>query len=72
MGTDREGTRRILEQAEQFASAYEFDITDDYRRLIASVESMPYNQSGGRKDGSWLGTPPLAQTTVTDASLERR
>ncbi|HET9359607.1 MAG TPA: hypothetical protein VFO58_07655 [Vicinamibacterales bacterium] len=44
-----------LEEATEFAKAYRFEMTDDYRSLIEQVEALPRNQSGADKSGRWLG-----------------
>jgi hypothetical protein len=51
--------KRVLpgfEQAQEFARTYRFEITDEYRALLAQVESMPRNQPGADKSGPWLGS----------------
>jgi hypothetical protein len=47
---------RGLEKAREFAESYRFEITDEYRILIAQVEALPRNQSGADKSGRWLGS----------------
>jgi hypothetical protein len=47
---------RGLEKARQFAESYRFEISDEYRTLIAQVEALPRNQSGADKSGRWLGS----------------
>jgi hypothetical protein len=40
-----------LEDAREFDRTYRFEITDEYRALIARAESMPRNQPGADKSG---------------------
>jgi hypothetical protein len=56
MAADLERLLRGLEDAQEFARTYRFEITDEYRDLIARVEAMPRNQSGANKSGAWLGS----------------
>jgi hypothetical protein len=42
---DLDRVLRGLERAQEFARTYRFEMTDDYRALIAHVEGMPRNQS---------------------------
>lgn len=46
MAADLEHLLRGFEKAREFARTYRFEITDDYRDLIARVEAMPQNQPG--------------------------
>jgi hypothetical protein len=57
MGDDSEHAKRIFEESEEFSRTYRFEMTDEYRALIARVEAMPRNQSGADKSGRWLGNP---------------
>ena len=56
MAGDLESVLRRLEQAAEFARTYRFEMTDDYRQLIARVEAMPCNQSGADRSGRWIGS----------------
>lgn len=56
MADDLERVLRGLEKAKEFARTYRFEMTDDYRALIARVEAMPRNQSGADRSGRWLGS----------------
>ena len=56
MADDLERVLRGLEEAKEFARTYRFEMTDDYRALIARVEAMPRNQSGADKSGRWIGS----------------
>ncbi len=47
---------RHLDEAVEFARTYRFEMTDDYRQLIARVEAMPRNQSGADRSGRWIGS----------------
>ena len=47
---------RGLDEAREFARTYRFEMTDEYRALIARVESLPRNQPGSDKSGRWLGS----------------
>jgi hypothetical protein len=47
---------RRLEAATEFARTYRFEMTDDYRQLIAGVEAMPRNQTGANRSGRWIGS----------------
>ena len=56
MGADSERVLRGLEEARAFAASYRFEITQEYRELIARVEGLPQNQSGADKSGRWRGS----------------
>jgi hypothetical protein len=56
MAGDLERVLRGFEQAKEFARTYRFEMTDEYRALIARVEAMPRNQSGADKSGPWIGS----------------
>ena len=56
MADDLERVLRGLEEAREFARTYRFEMTDEYRQLIAQVEALPRNQSGADKSGRWLGS----------------
>jgi hypothetical protein len=53
---DLERIRRVFEGVQEFARAYRFELTDEYRAMIAHVEAMPQNQSGADKSGRWVGS----------------
>jgi hypothetical protein len=53
---DLERVLKGFEAAREFARTYRFEMTDEYRALIARVEAMPRNQSGADKSGRWLGS----------------
>jgi hypothetical protein len=42
-----------LEKAREFAGSYRFEMTDEYRALIAQVEAMPCNRPGSDKSAVW-------------------
>ena len=70
MPGDLERVLRRLEEATEFARTYRFELTDDYRDLIARVEAMPRNQSGTDRSGRWIGSRAEAdafQSAVTRA-----
>ena len=56
MAGDLDRVLRGLEEAREFAASYRFDITAEYRALIAQVEALPRNQPGADKSGRWLGS----------------
>jgi hypothetical protein len=56
MAADLERVLRRLEDAQEFARSYRFEITDEYRALIARVEAMSRNQPGADKSGARLGS----------------
>ena len=56
MESDLERVLRGLEEARAFAASYTFEITPEYRALIARVEALPQNQSGADKSGRWRGS----------------
>jgi hypothetical protein len=53
MDSELERIRRGLEEAAEWAKSYRFEMTDDYRELLARVEAMPQNQSGADKSHIW-------------------
>jgi hypothetical protein len=53
---DLERVLKGFEVAREFARTYRFEMTDEYRALIARVEAMPRNQPGADKRGRWLGS----------------
>ena len=46
---------RGLEKAREFARSYRFEMTDEYRALIARVEALPCNQPRADKSHIWPG-----------------
>jgi hypothetical protein len=44
-----------LEKAREFAESFHFEITDEYRALIARVQEMPCNRPGADKSHIWPG-----------------
>lgn len=56
MAADLERVLRYLDDAAEFARTYRFEMTDDYRQLIARIEAMPRNQSGAERGGRWIGS----------------
>jgi len=60
---------RGLQEAQEFARTYHFEMTDDYRDLIARVEALSRNQSGADKSGRWAGSLADAKTWL--AAVER-
>ena len=56
MAGDLDRVLRELEAAREFANSYRFEMTDEYRALIARVEALPRNQAGADKSGRWLGS----------------
>ena len=56
MAEDLDRVLRGLEEAREFAKSYRFEMTDEYRTLIAQVEALPRNQTGADKSGRWLGS----------------
>ena len=58
MADDLERVLRGLEEARVFARTYRFEMSDEYRALIARVEALPTNQSGADRSGPWLGSRP--------------
>lgn len=47
---------RALREATELARTIRIDLTEDYLRLIATIEALPQNQSGADKSGRWLGS----------------
>jgi hypothetical protein len=72
MARDLESVLRRLEEAAEFARTYRFEMTDDYRRLIARVEAMPRNQSGANRSGRWIGGRAAAHALRSAVSRARR
>jgi len=52
---DLERVLKGFEVAREFARTYRFEMTDEYRALIARVEAMPRNQPGADKSDASLG-----------------
>ena len=42
-----------LDEAREFAKVYRFEMTDEYRALIATVEALPQNAPGADKTWVW-------------------
>lgn len=53
MGGDLDRVLRGLEEAREFAASYRFEITAEYRALIAHIESLPQNGAGCDKSAVW-------------------
>ncbi len=49
MDPDLERVLRGLEEAAEWAKTYRFEMTDDYREMLARLEALPQNQSGSDK-----------------------
>ncbi len=58
-----------LREAAEFAKTYRFEMTDDYRSLIARIEALPQNQSGADKSGRWRGSRRYAEALIARATL---
>ena len=56
MADDLDRVLRGLHEAREFAKSYRFEMTAEYRALIAQVEAMPRNQAGADRSGRWLGS----------------
>ena len=56
MAGDLDRVLRGLAAAREFADSYRFEMTAEYRALIAQVEALPRNQAGADKSGRWLGS----------------
>jgi hypothetical protein len=69
---DLERIRRVFEGVQEFARTYRFEMTDEYRAMIAHVEAMPQNQSGADKSGRWLGSYAAHKAFFDDFSLAPR
>ncbi len=69
MADDLERVLRGLEQAREFAKSYRFEMTDEYRALIAQVEGLPQNQSGADKSGLWRGSIARHKTWFSNIRL---
>lgn len=72
MAGDLESVLRRLEEAAEFARTYRFEMTDDYRQLIARVEAMPRNQSGADRSGRWIGSRADADAFRSAVTRARR
>jgi hypothetical protein len=53
MAGDLERVLLGLKDTSEFAASYCFEVTDEYRALIARVEALPGNQPGADKSGVW-------------------
>ena len=53
MAGDLDRVLRGLEAAREFAKTYRFEMTAEYRALIAQVEALPRNQAGADKSPVW-------------------
>ena len=51
-----------LEKAREFARSYRFEMTDEYRELIARVQAMPCNRPGADKSHVWPGMQAYLET----------
>ena len=63
---------RGFEEAREFAKRYRFEMTGEYRALIARVEALPDNQSGADKSGRWLGSRTDQEALRARATLAPR
>jgi hypothetical protein len=72
MAGDLERVLRYLDEATEFARTYRFEMTDDYRRLIARVEAMPRNRSGADRSGRWIGSRAAARAFQAAVAHPRR
>ena len=53
MAGDLERVLEGLRDTSAFAASYRFEMTDEYRALIARVEALPGNQPGADKSRVW-------------------
>jgi hypothetical protein len=53
MPGDLERVLQGLRDTSEFAASYCFEMTDEYRALIARVEALPGNQPGADKSRVW-------------------
>ncbi|OFW13830.1 MAG: hypothetical protein A3F70_00570 [Acidobacteria bacterium RIFCSPLOWO2_12_FULL_67_14] len=53
MADDLERVLKGLDEAAAFARTYRFEMTDEYRALIARVEALPANRPGADKSWVW-------------------
>ena len=53
---------RGLEKAREFAESFHFEMTDEYRELIARVEALPCNRPGADKSHVWPGMRAYLET----------
>jgi hypothetical protein len=53
MAGDLERVLQGLTEAAEFAASYSFEMTDEYRALIAQLEALPVNQPGADKSRVW-------------------
>jgi hypothetical protein len=64
MDRDAAKTLRGLQEAARFVETYQFDLSDEYLRLIEVVEALPGNQTGADKSGRWLGSRAYARSLI--------
>jgi len=63
MADDRlERVLQGLERAREFAESFHFEMTDEYRALIARVKAMPCNRPGADKSHVWPGLRAYIET----------
>ena len=53
MADDLERALRGVEAAREFARSYRFEMTAEYRALIAHIEGLTENRPGSDKSGVW-------------------
>jgi len=63
---------RGLDRAVEFAESYRFEMTDDYRALVAQVEALPQNRQGADKSGRWRGSRAFQDRLAASARLMPR
>jgi hypothetical protein len=63
---------RGLDESREFARTYRFEMTEEYRALIARVEALPRNRPGADKSGRWLGSRADAQAALEHVRLSSR
>jgi hypothetical protein len=61
-----------LEKAREFATTYEFVMTEEYRTLIARVEAMPQNQTNSDKSSVWPAMQRHVGTFTSGRATPRR
>ena len=77
--TELDGVLRGLDDEREFArttpsgenreETVRFEMTDEYRALIARVEGLPRNRNGADKSGRWLGSRADAQAALANVLL---
>ena len=67
MAGDLERALQGLNEASEFAASYRFELTDEYRALIARVEALPGNQPGADKSRLW----PALRAYIDSLELAR-